>query len=309
MLSPRRRSGGPAVIDLFAGCGGLSLGFEACGFRVIAYERDRDACATYRKNLRGYCYEAELHTDFAYPDSTVVIAGPPCQPFSVNGNQQGHADCRNGLDIFVAAVDKVRPDIWMFENVRGLLYRSQHYFKDLLRKLRSFGYETEYRLLNARDFGVPQNRERVIVIGHHGGFVWPHPASRVVTAGEALGRLARVAPRGARYVSQRMIAYIRRYEKASCCAVPRDLHLASPARTLTCRNLAGATGDMHRLHLPNGRRRLLRPREAARLQSFPDWFAFQGSESSQLTQIGNAVAPLLAYRLAQQVRAYLKRGS
>ena len=71
-----------------------------------------------------------------------------------------------------------------------------------------------------------------------------------------------------------------------------------PARTLTCRNLAGATSDMHRVKLPDGRRRRITQREAARLQSFPDWFEFCGNETRQFTQIGNAVPPLLAYKLA-----------
>ncbi|MEM7656786.1 MAG: DNA cytosine methyltransferase, partial [Bacteroidota bacterium] len=86
---------------------------------------------------------------------------------------------------------------------------------------------------------------------------------------------------------------------------PRDLYLDRPARTLTCRNIAGATGDMHRIKLPDGRRRRLTVREAARLQSFPDWFQFAGSETSAFNQIGNAVAPLFAYELAQEVKKYI----
>jgi DNA (cytosine-5)-methyltransferase 1 len=103
-----------------------------------------------------------------------------------------------------------------------------------------------------------------------------------------------------------MDAYVGRYEKASSCVTPRDLHPDAPARTLTCRNLAGATGDMHRIRLPDGRRRRLLAREAARLQSFPDWFEFTGGETSVFNQIGNAVAPLFAYHLAKSVRAYLE---
>ena len=102
-----------------------------------------------------------------------------------------------------------------------------------------------------------------------------------------------------------MDSYVARYERASQVKTPRDLHLDRPARTLTTRNLAGATGDMHRIRLAYGRRRRLLPREAARLQSFPDWFQFVGSESSQFAQISNAVPPLLAYQLAQSVRDHL----
>jgi type II restriction enzyme len=102
-----------------------------------------------------------------------------------------------------------------------------------------------------------------------------------------------------------MDEYVAKYERASFCTRPRDLHPELPARTLTCRNLAGATGDMHRIRLPDGRRRRLFVHEAARLQSFPDWFRFCGGETSQFNQVGNAVAPLLAWHLAGSVKNYL----
>jgi DNA (cytosine-5)-methyltransferase 1 len=102
-----------------------------------------------------------------------------------------------------------------------------------------------------------------------------------------------------------MDEYIKKYEIASKCINPRDIHLNTPSRTVTCRNLCGATGDMLRLRLPDGRRRRLTVIEGARLQSFPDWFQFQGSESNQFNQIGNAVPPLLGKALACSVKAYL----
>ncbi len=306
LLRPPSKPRGPLVVDLFAGCGGLSVGFETQGFKVIGFEADESACLTYRKNLCGHCHHAELTPDFPFPTCKVLIAGPPCQPFSVNGNQAGKKDERDGLGIFLAAVKQTRPEIWLFENVRGLLGRSHKYFSHILCALKRYGYDVEYRVLNAKNFSVPQNRERVIVVGHHGGFSWPEPDQQLVTAGEALGPLARRSPDGAKFLTRSMSAYIGRYERASCCTTPRDLHLDAPARTLTCRNLAGATGDMLRIKLPNGKRRLLSPREAARLQSFPDWFKFVGSEASQLHQIGNAVPPLVAYRIARQFRAYLR---
>ena len=102
-----------------------------------------------------------------------------------------------------------------------------------------------------------------------------------------------------------MDRYIANYERASKCVNPRDLHLHKPARTLTCRNLAGSTGDMHRVKLNDGRRRRITVREAARLQSFPDWFDFQGNETHQYNQIGNAVAPFFAYHLAKNIKSHL----
>jgi DNA (cytosine-5)-methyltransferase 1 len=153
--------------------------------------------------------------------------------------------------------------------------------------------------------GVPQNRERVIVVGHRGEFHYPEAQHQRVTAGEALNELATQVTSDSKFLSESMNTYVANYEKASSCITPRDLHLHRPARTVTCRNLAGATGDMHRIVLPDGRRRRLTIREGARLQSFPDWFEFQGSETSAFTQIGNAVPPLLAYDIAGSFRDYL----
>ncbi len=305
-LRPRPENG-PVVLDLFAGCGGLSLGFEAAGFLVTGIESAKDACATYSESLRGTCSHRVLSMRSALPSCEVIIGGPPCQPFSSNGSQLGSKDSRNGFEIFISAVQRKRPRMWLLENVRGLLGRSRPYFDEVLRRLEELGYVVEPRLLNALHYGVPQNRERVIVVGWRDGrFIWPRRSGQRVTAGEALGNLAIQVPSNSRFLSRSMEKYVASYEKASCCANPRDLRLDAPARTLTCRNLAGATGDMHRLRLSDGRRRMLTVREAARLQGFPDWFEWKGSESSALTQIGNAVPPPLALRLARAFARHLR---
>jgi DNA (cytosine-5)-methyltransferase 1 len=302
----RPREGLPRVLDLFAGCGGLALGFEAQGFETIGFEMDAHACATYNANLLGRCEEVFLTPDSKLPEAPVIIGGPPCQPFSVGGRQRGLADARDGFPTFISAVERLRPKLWLFENVRGLFYRSRPYLDEVVRSLEALGYQISIRLLNAKHFAVPQNRERVIVVGHQGGWHWPEPSPAApVTAGEALGELACEIPADAKFLTPNMDAYIARYEKASNCVRPRDLHLDRPARTVTCRNIAGATGDMHRLRLADGRRRRITVREAARLQSFPDWFEFAGAETMQFNQIGNAVPPMLAFHLAASVRAYL----
>ena len=297
------------AIDLFAGCGGLSLGFEACGIRTMGYEMEADYAATYRTNLAGDCHCIRLDTNQKYPKVSVVIGGPPCQPFSVGGKQLGLEDSRDGFPIFVDAIEKTDPDIWIFENVRGLLYRNKHYFDEVLTKLKSMNYIVEYQLLNVVDFGVPQNRERLIVVGHRGNFHFPQAEKHKVTVGEALEEMAFSIPEDSKFLTPSMDKYVANYEKASKCVTPRDLHLDRPARTLTCRNLAGATGDMQRIRLPDGRRRRITVREAARLQSFPDSFKFQGAENSQYYQVGNAVPPLFAHAIAKSVKEYLKSES
>lgn len=295
----------PLVLDLFAGCGGLALGFEARGFETLGFEMDQDACATYNQNLSGSCINTTLSPDYEFPRAEVVIGGPPCQPFSVGGLQLGLHDSRDGFPIFISAVRQAQPQVWLFENVRGLLYRNKWYFDQVVEELENLGYAVSFELLNAVDYGVPQNRERVICVGHKKPFSFPEKQPHRVTAGEALGPLAFDAPVDGKYLTPSQDKYVAKYEAASKCINPRDLHLDRPARTLTCRNLGGATGDMHRIRLPDGRRRRLSVREAARLQSFPDWFEFSGAEISQFKQVGNAVAPLFAYALADQIMLYL----
>ena len=296
------------ILDLFAGCGGLSLGFEASGFETIGYEMDKSACETYNKNLNGNCYEVKLEMGFEYPEADVVIGGPPCQPFSVWGYQKGVADSRNGFPIFIDAIEKLNPSIFLFENVRGLLYANKGYFENVIDELRKLGYYIEYKLLNAVNYGVPQNRERLFVVGHKGKFCFPLHENKKISAKEAIGDLIYTTPPESKFLTPSMDAYVATYEKASCCVKPRDLNPDKPARTLTCRNLAGATSDMQRIRLKDGRRRRLLHREAARLQSFPDWFDFCGNETKRFNQIGNAVPPLLAYKLALSVKAYIDNG-
>lgn len=290
------------VLDLFAGCGGLSLGFEAAGYRTIGFEMDQFAASTYSKNLNGECSAVKLDLSFDYPQADIIIGGPPCQPFSVGGYQRGIEDARDGFPIFIDAIKKLEPKIFMFENVRGLLYRNKDYFELITNELKKLGYLIDFRLLNAVDFGVPQNRERLFVVGHRAKFSFPKNRNKKVTAGEAIGDLMFTTPPESKFLTESMDKYVAKYEKASDCINPRDIYPTKPARTLTCRNLAGATGDMQRVRLEDGRRRRLIVREAARLQSFPDWFEFIGNETNQFNQIGNAVPPLLAFQIANSIK-------
>jgi DNA (cytosine-5)-methyltransferase 1 len=296
------------VLDLFAGCGGLALGFESAGFNTIGFEVDPDCCATYRANLHGNCHEQLLTPDTAFPPAEVVIGGPPCQPFSVGGHQLGLDDSRDGFPAFIAAVERLHPKLWMFENVRGLLYKNRWYLDEIIQRLERLGYVVDVKLLNASNYQVPQNRERLIVVGHKGSFVFPEKSPAVITVGQALGGFLFSEPDDGKYLTESMDRYVSKYEKASKCINPRDLDPSRPSRTITCRNLAGATGDMQRIKVPSGRRRRLSVREGARLQSFPDWFEFKGAEASQFNQIGNAVPPMFAFALASSVERYFDAG-
>ncbi len=295
-----------SVLDLFAGCGGLSLGFESNGFQTIGYEKNEDACSSYNVNLKGICVHEMLTAETSFPEADVVIGGPPCQPFSVGGKQAGLLDSRNGFPICLAAVRQVQPKVFLFENVRGLMYKNRSYLDWFVKQLESEKYTVNVSLINAKQFDVPQSRERVFIIGYRkGSFNLPVEKDYLITVREALHGIERGSEEKVKYLTNGMSKYIARYEKASKCSTSRDLHLDRPARTLTCRNLAGSTGDMHRIKLRSGRRRRLSWGEASRLQSFPDWFEFSGNETSVFNQIGNAVPPMMAYHIAKSIKKYL----
>ncbi|RSK38976.1 DNA cytosine methyltransferase [Hymenobacter perfusus] len=298
------------AVDLFAGCGGLSLGFESVGIDTTGFEMDPYAVQTYNANLHGRCHQRKLTPEVDFLDlvtqhTDLVIGGPPCQPFSVGGLQMGLEDARDGFPIFINTVAALQPRMFLFENVRGMLYTNKWYLNQIVTELRGLGYIVEAKLFNVVNYGIPQNRERVIVVGHRGGFQYPQPQRHKVTAGEAVGDTMNLLLDESKLLTESQDRYVKKYEIASKCVNPRDLYADRPSRTVTCRNLAAATGDMHRVRLPDGRRRRLVVREGARIQSFPDNFDFKGPEAKQFYQIGNAVPPLFAYQLAQSVRNVL----
>ena len=295
------------AVDLYCGAGGFALGFAALGFHVVGFDSDRDSVATFSANV-GTAHCADLHNGAALPTAHVLIAGPPCQPWSRAGKQQGELDDRDGFPSITRAIDLVEPIAVVVENVADVtLSHRRKSLDDFVTYLEDNGYAVEEAVLNASDYGVPQNRRRAFIFAMLGAIPVqpPAPADHQFSVGDAIADTCRLASDDARFLTKEMDDYIARYEKASKCRLPRDLYLDRPARTLTVRNLAGATGDMIRLALPCGRRRMLTIGESARLQSFPDWFRFVGSRQSQFSQIGNAVPPLLSLAVARQVRQAL----
>ena len=282
---------------------------KAKGIDIIICASDETsidaAVNSYNANLKGKCFKQFLTVGFEYPDAEkidIIIGGPPCQPFSRFGNQKGIEDARDGFPIFIDAVKRIKPKVFVIENVANILGRHKWYFDLIADELRKLKYTVEYRIINAVDYGVPQNRERVICVGHKSQFAYPEKEEKKTTVKEAIGDIMYVVNEKSKFLTPRQDEYIAIYEQKSHCITPRDLHENQPARTITCRNLAGATSDMHRVKLPDGRRKRITVREAARLQTFPDWFDFSGNESKQFYQIGNAVPPLLAYKIALQVK-------
>ena len=204
-------------VELFAGAGGLAIAMSNAGFRHAAVvERNHDACETFRENQRLHLhevnkwplYEGDVQ-DFDYrelSDVAVVSGGPPCQPFSLGGKHRGHSDKRDMFPEAVRAVHELRPKAFLFENVKGLMRETfASYFEYILlrfahpsvtrrksesprdhcarlerhhtsRRTRT-EYNVVFRLLNAADFGVPQRRERVFIVGFRSdlGVQWSFP--------------------------------------------------------------------------------------------------------------------------------------
>jgi DNA (cytosine-5)-methyltransferase 1 len=339
-----------SVIDLFAGCGGLTLGLERTGAfeSILAVELDRDAAETYDTNF-GACIARDeegqplrLEDVPSFPKADLLVGGPPCQGFSPL-NMRGVGLERRGLwREYLRALKQAEPTFFLMENVPELLksaeYRS---FKAAAEKL---GYVVEGKLLNAADYGVPQTRRRAIVIGaREGGPPWPrrthHPPHLVSLEAESW-RTFRDAvdglpltPTGEGWHNPRnpKPMSVERYR-----AIPRegegrfDLAARRPDITPACwlRKKSGSTDVFGRLwwdrpaftirtefykpekgrYLHPSEHRPITVREAARCQGFPDDFVFPGQQSmtSVAKQIGNAVPPMLAERLAEGLLVQLR---
>ena len=210
---------------------------------------------------------------YGLPRADVIVAGPPCQPWSRAGKRLGEQDERDGLAITIQAVQRVRPLAVVIENVPELARASgRRHLDDFKTRLASLDYAVSEHMLNAADYGVPQNRRRVFITAIHGDKPLDPPStwSGTISVRQAIpGTYSREAA-GTRLITDGMSAYIERYEQASGCRTPRDLHPDRAARTLTVRNLSGATGDMIRLRrLPDGRRRTLTVRRGRSVTILP----------------------------------------
>ncbi len=321
----------------------MDLGFAQAGFKIVwANDIDRDACATYRRNLGDHVYLGSVNDVWldALPKADVVIGGPPCQGFSVAGKMDPEDPRSQMVWKFTAVVDSVRPRMFVLENVKALGTLSK--WASLLSALRvrfdEIGYSTEVRVLNSADFGVPQVRERVVLVGScDRGAIISFPeathSGSWVSAASVLRDLPEPGAPGNEGACTAKIALapnpvMRRSPFAGMLfnGQGRPIDLDRPAPTihassggnktpvLDTRQLRGGERpwieQYHRMLMDGGEPgrgiapitlRRLTVRESARLQSFPDHFQFEGRQSSQFRQIGNAVPPLLARRIAEAV--------
>ncbi len=330
---------GRRVLSFFTGAGGLDLGFEQAGFETVyATDIDNASCATLRLNVGTYLSkdvrveQADVLTiDPATLPTGIdlVIGGPPCQSFSASGRRAvgaaGRLDNRGRLfEAYCRIIGHVRPKAFVFENVRGILATNKgEDWRAIVAAFRRLGYTLSFRILDALDYGAPQQRERMLLVGHQlpGTFMFPAPTHGPdsgtnvphVTAGAALagiqeteeleglrlssGKYAHLLPQvppGQNYLfftakrghERPVFAYRSRFSDFLYKADP-----AAPVKTIIA-SPGKYTGP---LHWDN---RYFSVKEYMRLQGFPDDYRFSGSREDAIRQIGNSVSPLIACRLA-----------
>ncbi len=283
------------------------------GYRTaVCVDNDPESCKTLRYNRPGWAvYEGDIR-DFTPKGSfDVVTGGPPCQGFSTAGKGDPN-DPRNFLwKEYFRIVASTKPKALILENVAGLLNKkNRHHLDAFLHRLGALGYEPIFDVLNAADFGVPQERNRVIVAA---GYGWTpelpvaQSSRKRVSAKEAIGDLIKSTTAANHEPNIHAPHVVRRWSKLQEGEADPNYRRARiyadrPSITIRAGGGYGPRGDhLAGFHPPihYSLPRQLTVREAARLQSFPDSWIFCGSKTAQGRQVGNAVPPLLAQAVAE----------
>lgn len=304
------------TLELCAGAGGQSLGLEQAGIKHCGLiEIDRNACATLRYNRPHWnVLQADLNSFDAskYHGVELVSGGLPCPPFSIAGKQLGKQDERNLFPAAIRIVDQVRPKAVMIENVRGILDAVfEDYRKYIAGELQKLNYLTDWKLLNACDYGVPQLRPRVVFIAiqrkYAQGFSWPSPSTkRPRTVGKTLYDLmASRGWKGARLWRERANEIAPTIVGGSLKHGGPDL---GPTRARKAWAALGVDGlgiaDEAPSHDFLGMPKLT-VRMVSRLQGFSDDWLFAGGKTAAYRQVGNAFPPPVAKAVAEQIKICL----
>ena len=303
------------VVSLFSGAGGLDLGFIMAGHNIIwANDLYSDAVATYRRNIGNHIVERDIKeiSSNEIPDCDIVIGGFPCQGFSVANTKRNTKDERNTLykELLRVIRDK-QPKFFLAENVKGILSLNKgKTFEMILSDFSSLNYTVQYKVLNSADYGVPQVRERVIIVGVRKdiNFTFHYPEHtnskegddgkpKWVSVEEAIGYL----PNPDEPNNLFNHTYSKYKLNFNGYIGHRPLDPQKPAPTVTARG--DNKGGVVILPHPNGLRRMT-CRELATIQSFPIDFEFMGNNSSIYRQIGNAVPVQMAFRVASQFNEF-----
>jgi DNA (cytosine-5)-methyltransferase 1 len=308
---------GLTVLEICAGAGGQSRGLERAGFRHVgAVEIDARACATLRRNRPGWhVVEGDVRdvdgTD--YLGVSLLAGGVPCPPFSIAGKQRGSDDERDLFPEALRLVRESKPRAVMLENVRGFAgSRFEPYRTSLKRDLLALGYESDWRVLNASDYGVSQLRPRFILVAmapdEFANFSWPEGAAASRTVGEELGDL--MASQGwlgalawkqrAADIAPTIVGGSHKHGGADLG--PTRAKLAWRALGVDGYGVADAAPDAH---TPTDHAPRLTLRMVARLQGFEDDWEFEGRKTAAYRQIGNAFPPPVAEAVGRRIRSAL----
>ncbi|MCM1440278.1 MAG: DNA cytosine methyltransferase [Roseburia sp.] len=302
------------AVSLFCGAGGLDMGFERAGFRTIwANDFDNDACKTHQNWSRAevFCGDIGKVNITQIPDSDIILGGFPCQGFSLSGPRKIN-DSRNVLyKHYVKIVREKQPLIFVGENVKGLLTMGNgEIIEAIIAEFSDCGYDVFFQLVNAKDFGVPQDRERVIICGFRKdlkikNFEIPMPYNMHVSMRDVLNGMPAPNPNevcNAPYSSRYMSRNRKRDWDDVSYTIPAmakqvTLHPSSP-------NMVKLGTDKWKFG-DIGITRRFSWREAAVIQTFPRDLEFYGDLTSKYKQIGNAVPVKLAEYVAMQLYAIL----
>lgn len=303
-------------IEFCAGAGGQALGLEQARFAHAALvEIERDFAQTLRLNRPCWNVQTADMNAFdgrAYKGVDLLAAGLPCPPFSIAGKQLGELDERNLFPAAFRLIDEIRPRAVMIENVRGFLSDGFRSFREAMRaQFERLGYHVEWRLLNASDFGVPQLRPRVVIVAMARGlwdcFDWPTTLPQnPPTVGMALADLMGARGwRGTRAWAERANDIAPTIVGGSKKHGGPDL---GPTRARQAWAALGVEGRSIAEHAPDpdfvGMPRLTVPM-VARIQGFPDHWAFHGRKTTAYRQVGNAFPPPVARAVADSLRIAL----
>lgn len=306
----KRQSAKPmTVISLFSGCGGMDLGFiggfdflghkySKTGFKIIwANEISSAACKTYRLNLGNNIVEGDISEQINnLPENAdVIIGGFPCQDISINGKMLGIKGKRSSLYTYIVeAVKKVHPKVFVAENVGGLLLKkNSDSFNKIMEDFGKLGYNVNFHLYHADDYGVPQTRDRVFIVGTQKEmpeFIPPVPTThgKPITVKEAIDDLTT-------HEEDKAFSHI--WSKANVSGEQGNRRMIADRPGYTIRAECHGNIQFH-YSLP----RRISMREAARIQSFPDTFRFPCGLRDTERQIGNAVPPVLGWYVANAVK-------
>lgn len=303
------------AVSLFCGAGGLDMGFDRAGFKTLwANDFDKDACKTHHAwsgatVICGDIAKVDLNT---VPDSDIMLGGFPCQGFSLSGPRKID-DKRNKLyHQYVRFLEGKKPLMFVGENVKGLLTMGNgQVFDAILDDFSRCGYDVFFQLVNAKNYGVPQDRERVIITGFRKdlnvqSFEIPKYEGKLVTLYDAIGHLPEADPED---VCQ--AAYSSRYMSRNRKRNWDQVSYTIPAMAKQVALWPGSP-DMKKLdkdewEFGEGMTRRLSYKEAALIQTFPPNMNFEGDLTSKYKQIGNAVPVKLAEHIATAVRTTLER--